>query len=211
MHYKKNDLLISAEAYLKDVEGITTRSQGFQNQYQFVNAIGNYKVKGVDFLINKQFSNASTWLSYSYSKNDYTFDSLINGNDFPNNVDLRHALTFAGTYSLNNLKFALGVNWHTGKPTTTLQQGNEIVDNDINYDLPNNDNLDDYFRTDFSTTYNFELGRETKAKIGLSVWNLLNKKNILNTYYTISDDNAVNKIENQSLGITPNVSFRINF
>ncbi len=210
LHYKKNDLLISTEAYLKDVEGITTRSQGFQNQYQFVNSIGNYQVKGIDFLINKQFTNASTWLSYSYSKNDYTFDSLNDGNDFPNNADLRHALTFAGTYTINNLKFALGVNWHTGKPTTTIQEENEIVDNDINYNLPNSNNLDDYFRTDFSTTYNFDIGRDTKAKIGLSIWNLLNKKNTLNTYYTINDDDdTVNKVENQSLGITPNISFRI--
>ncbi len=211
IHYKKNDLLISAEAYIKDVEGITTRSQGFQNQFQFVNGIGNYQAKGVDFLINKQFTNASTWLSYSYSKNDYNFDSLNNGKDFPNNVDLRHVLTFAGTYTLNNLKFALGVNWHSGKPTTIIQESNEIVDNVINYKLPNNDNLDDYFRTDFSTTYNFDLGRDTEAKIGLSIWNLLNKKNTLNTYYTLNDDDTVSKIENQSLGITPNVSFRVNF
>lgn len=211
IHYKKSNLLISAEAYLKDVEGITTRSQGFQNQYQFVNAIGSYQIKGIDFLINKQFSNASTWLSYSYSKNDYTFNALNNGNSFPNNVHLRHAITFAGTYTLNKFKFALGINWHTGKPTTTTQEGNEILDNDINYNLPNNGNLDDYFRTDFSTTYNFDFGRNTKAKIGLSVWNLLNKKNTLNTYYTITDENTVNKIKNQSLGITPNVSFRVNF
>ena len=211
LHYKKNNLLISAEAYFKDVEGITTRSQGFQNQYQFVNAIGNYQIKGIDFLINKQFTNASTWLSYSYSKNDYSFDTLNDGNSFPNNVDLRHALTFAGTYTLNNLKFALGVNWHTGKPTTTIEEGNEIVDNEINYNLPNNDNLDDYLRTDFSTTYNFDFGPNTKAKIGLSIWNLLNKKNTLNTYYTINDDDTVSEIENQSLGITPNVSFRVNF
>ncbi len=211
LHYKKNNLLISAEAYLKDVEGITTRSQGFQNQYQFVNAIGNYQVKGVDFLINKQFSNASAWLSYSYSNNDYSFDSLNDGNSFPNNVELRHAITFAGTYTLNNLKLAIGVNWHKGKPTTTVQEGNEIIDNDINYNLPSNDNLKDYFRTDFSTTYNFDLGRDTEAKIGLSIWNLLNKKNTLNTYYTINSDDTTNKVENQSLGITPNVSFRVEF
>lgn len=211
LHFKKNKILISVEAYIKGLEGITTRSQGFQNQYQFVNAIGNYKVKGIDLLINKQFANTSTWLSYSYSKNDYNFDTLNEGNDFPNNVDLRHAFTFAGTYTLNDLKFALGVNWHSGKPITKIQEGNEIVDNDINYKLPNNDNLNDYFRTDFSTTYNFDLGRDAKAKIGLSIWNLLNKKNNLNTYYSKNDDDTVSKIENQSLGITPNVSFRVNF
>ena len=201
---------MSAETYYKEVEGITARNQGFQNQYQYVNAIGSYRIKGVDFLINKQFSNASTWLSYSYSKNDYTFNALNNGDVFPNNVDLRHALTFAGTYDLDNLKLAAGVNWRTGKPFTLVNELNEIVDGEINYNAPNQDNLTDYFRIDFSTTYNFDLGNDTRAKVGLSVWNLLNQKNNLNTYYTLND-NGVNQIENQSLGITPNVSFRVNF
>lgn len=211
IRYNQNNLLISAEGYLKDVDGITTRSQGFQNQFQFVNAIGKYQIKGVDFLINKQFNNASTWLSYSYSQNDYTFSGLNNGISFPNNTDIQHALTFAGTYSLNSLKFALGVNWHTGKPITILQEGNEVVDGDLNFDTPNNSNLEDYMRTDFSATYDFELGREIKAKVGLSIWNVLNQKNTLNTYYTINDDETVNKIDSQSLGLTPNISFRINF
>ena len=56
IHFKKNNLLISLEAFIKDVDGITSRSQGFQNQYQFVNVIGKYQVKGIDLLINKQFS-----------------------------------------------------------------------------------------------------------------------------------------------------------
>ena len=62
---------MSVEAYIKNLNGITSRSQGFQNQYQFVKAIGKYQIKGLDFLINKQFNNTvSTWLSYSFSKND---------------------------------------------------------------------------------------------------------------------------------------------
>ncbi len=210
LHFKKNGLIISAEGYIKKVEGITTRSQGFQNQYQFVNAIGDYEIKGVDFLINKQFSNASTWFSYSYSKNDYIFDSLNNGERFPNNSDLRHAITFAGTYDFNDLKFALGANWRTGKPFTSVNEENAVLDDELNFNNPNQENLDDYLRIDFSTTYNFDMGRETKAKVGLSVWNLLNKRNNLNTYYTLGD-NGVNRVENQSLGITPNVTFRVNF
>lgn len=210
LHFKKNGFIISAEGYVKKVDGITSRSQGFQNQFQFVNAIGSYEIKGVDFMINKQFSNASSWLSYSYSKNNYNFDTLNNGNPFPNNADLRHAVTLAGTYDLRGLKIALGANWRTGKPFTSVNEENAIVDDKIHFNSPNMDNLDDYLRIDFSTTYNFDLGRNTRAKVGLSVWNLMNKKNNLNTYYTLSDD-TVNQIENQSLGITPNISFRINF
>lgn len=212
IHYNKNQLLISAETYIKKVDGITTRSQGFQNQYQFVNAIGSYQIQGIDFLVNKQFNNViSTWLSYSYSKNDYTFQNLNNGEPFPNNTDIRHTLTVAGTYTYNQFKIALGLNWHTGKPTTTPIAGNESTDGKINYEKPNSSNLKDYLRADCSATYDFDFSTKTHATIGASIWNVTNKKNIINNYYTLDNDNIVSKVENQSLGITPNISFRLQF
>ena len=211
IHYNQNKLLISLEAYIKDVKGITSRSQGFQNQYQFVNAIGDYHVKGIDFLINKQFSTFSTWLSYSYAKNDYTFKDLNNGEYFPNNLDIRHAATFAGTYTINNFKLALGLNWHSGKPTTFPAEIQDNTNNEIEYDSPNNERLKDYVRTDFSTTYTFYLSPKATAIIGASIWNLFDQKNIINTYYTLDSENNINTVENLSLGITPNISLRIHF
>ena len=64
LQYNKHKVLISLEGYLKEVNGITTRSQGFQNQFQFVNATGSYFSKGIDILISKQFHNFTSWLSY---------------------------------------------------------------------------------------------------------------------------------------------------
>lgn len=211
IHYNQNKLLISVEAFVKAVNGITTRSQGFQNQYQFVNAIGDYHVKGVDFLINKQFSSFSTWFSYSYSKNDYTFEELNNGENFPNNFDIRHAATFAGTYSINNFKLALGLNWHSGKPITYPSEIQDNTNNSIEYDSPNSERLKDYIRTDFSTTYTFKLNTKATTIIGVSIWNVLNQKNIINTYYTLDSENNINTVENLSLGITPNISLRVHF
>ncbi len=216
IHYNKNKLLITAETYIKKVDGITTRSQGFQNQYQFINGIGSYKIKGIDVLINKQFNDiVSTWFSYSYSKNDYTFPTLNNGMPFPNNVDTRHAFTLSGIYTYNDLKLALGFNWHSGKPTTAPINIEEGFINTINYTAPNSSNLNDYLRADCSATYNFDISRTARATIGASVWNILNKKNIINTYYTIleTEDEGpiISKVENQSLGITPNISLRVNF
>ncbi|OEK08014.1 TonB-dependent receptor [Flavivirga aquatica] len=212
IHYNKNRLLISAEAYIKKVDGITTRSQGFQNQYQFINSIGSYEIKGLDILLNKQFNNTlSSWVSYSYSTNNYTFDELNNGEKFPNNLDIKHAFTFAGAYTGKNIKFALGLNWHSGKPTTIPDTNNTIDDSTITYSSPNSAQLDDYLRTDCSITYSFNFTYKTKASIGASVWNIFNKKNILNTYYVLDSENTINKIENKSLGFTPNISLRVSF
>ena len=200
------------EAYIKKVNGITTRSQGFQNQFQFIKAIGDYKIKGADVLINKQFNNIfSSWFSYSYSKNDYTFPTLNNGKPFPNNTDTRHAFSLSSIYTYNHLKLALGLNWHSGKPTTKPIGIEDDFFDTINYESPNSSNLDDYLRADCSATYNFNISETAKATIGASIWNVLNKKNIINTYYTIDSENEINKVENQSLGITPNVSLRVNF
>ncbi|RSK40763.1 TonB-dependent receptor [Mangrovimonas spongiae] len=210
LHFNKNRLLVSAEGFIKHVDGITTRSQGFQNQYQFTNATGHYKTYGIDFLINKHFNNLSTWLSYTYSKNDYVFRSLNNNHSFPNNIDIRHQLSFAGSYAINRFKIALGLNWHTGRPYTTPKEFNQIQNTSINYQSPNSQHLNDYLRTDISTTYTFSIFKNKQAVLGASVWNVLNRKNIINTYYTLEDSNTVNKVENTSLGITPNFSFRVN-
>ena len=211
IHYNKNRLLISLEGYLKEVEGITARSQGFQNQYQFLNTIGSYTVKGFDFLVNKQFENVSTWLSYSFSKNNYSFPELNFGDEFPNNSDIRHAATFGGTYSLNNFKLALGLNWRSGKPFTKPDPDGPVSNAFINYSRPNGSNLEDYLRIDLSGTYNFKLGSKTDAIVGFSLWNVLDKKNTINTYYVLDDTATISKIENRSLGITPNASFRVQF
>ncbi|TYP96253.1 outer membrane receptor protein involved in Fe transport [Tenacibaculum adriaticum] len=204
--FDKNKLLLSAETYIKKVDGITTRSQGFQNQYQFVNATGSYLVKGIDVLINKRFQNFSTWLSYSYSDNNYTFNTLNSGDSFPNNFDITHVVNFAGTYQINKFKIALGLNWHSGKPYT---QPENMDSNTIVYQIPNSSRLEDYLKVGFSSSYQFNLGKH-KAHLGLSIWNVLDKKNIINTYYTNTGD-MISKIENQSLGFTPNLNFRVRF
>lgn len=103
------------------------------------------------------------------------------------------------------------MNWHSGIPNTEPSI-NDIPDDEvITYASPNSSNLNDYLRLDFSTNYDFNMFDNVKATIGTSVWNILNKKNIINAYYTLDNDNLVNKIENESLGITPNVSFRLRF
>ncbi|WP_452219569.1 TonB-dependent receptor plug domain-containing protein [Lacinutrix salivirga] len=212
LHYNKNKLLISTEAYYKKVENITARSQGFQNQFQFINAFGNYTITGIDFLIHKQFKNLNSWLSYTYSNNNYTFKPFNEGKPFANNVDLNHIITLANTYKYNDFKFAIGVNWRTGKPTTLPQPENSTSGGLINYQLPNSSRLNNYIRVDFSTTYNFEFSEAVNAKVGVSIWNILNTKNRLNTYSSLDlNDNSVSRIDNNALGITPNINFRVHF
>ncbi len=209
--YNQNNLLISLEGYYKNVEGITAQSQGFQNQFQFVNDIGSYTVTGLDFLINKRFNNFSTWLSYTFSNNDYTFDVINEGSSFPNSVDLTHIANASLTYSLKNFKIGLGVNWHSGRAYTKPLEMQNNSNSAIEYQNPNSSRLPDYFRADLSAIYKFQISKGINAEAGASVWNMFNQNNIINRYYTLDTDNNIVEIDNKSLKFTPNLSFRVNF
>ncbi|WP_400076044.1 TonB-dependent receptor plug domain-containing protein [Winogradskyella sp. R77965] len=209
LSFNKSGWLLSAEGYYKKIKGITTQSQGFQNQYEFIKTDGDYEIKGIDFIIRKQLRDFNTWLSYSYMDNNYSFESLPE-QTFPSNFDITHALTFGTNYTSEHLKLSLGLNWNSGRPKTIPEPGNEIINNNINYNPTNAEQLQDYLRVDVSALYDFKLSKTTKANLGISVWNLLDKENVINNFYRLNDD-AINEINQRSLRITPNVIFRVNF
>jgi len=214
INYKRNNFFIDIEGFYKQVDGITTANQGFQNQNQNIKTSGNYTVKGVEFLINKKTNTFSTWLGYTFNKNNYNFSELT-PDIFPNNLDITHSFSFGNTVTYKRVNLALGVLWRTGKPHTTPLENNEItttgISSFINYNIPNSTRLSNYFRTDFSATYKLKLSKKINGMVGISVLNVLNKKNVLNTYYKINSNNAISTINNPSIGITPNFTFRASF
>jgi hypothetical protein len=110
----------------------------------------------------------------------------------------------------------VGINYRTGKPYTEPLDGDEALDNSffparINYQSPNSSRLPEYFRADASAVYSFDMGRRIRATTGVSLLNMTNRKNSLNRYYRVNDENQIEAVESVSLGITPNVSFRVSF
>ena len=213
-NYDAQNFYVGAEAFYKLVEGISTSTQGFQNQNQVNGEIGEYEVKGLEFLINRKTDIYSIWASYTYNLNNYRFDEVLPP-EFPNNLDIRHTATFAGTYNLNELKFGVGLNYRSGRPFTEPDASDPIdstfFPNRINYNTPNSSRLPEYLRADASVIYQFDLSRSLKASAGISVLNITNRKNILNTYYQLNEENEIETISTTSLGITPNASFRVRF
>ena len=214
-NYEKRNWFISLEWFYKEVDGISTSTQGFQNQNQFNGEIGKYDNKGVEFLINHRVANFSSWLRYTYNDNNYTFDSII-PSSFPNNRDIKHAITAATTYAYRNLKVSLGFNYRTGKPfTQPLDPPNDldtsVIPFRINYREPNSSRLPEYIRLDASAIYEFPLSRRVDASLGASVLNILDRENILNTSYRLDQQFNIETVESRSLGFTPNISFRVQF
>lgn len=213
-NFHKQHVFFDIEGFYKYVDGITTANQGFQNQNQYIKTSGSYTVKGLEFLINRKTDAFSTWLGYTYNYNTYNFQALT-PNEFPNNLDIRHSISFGNTYTYKKFNFAVGLLWRTGKPFTKPQESNPIavdgLNSYINYNAPNSDNLPNYYRVDFSSTYKFNLNNKIYAMAGVSILNIFNAKNILNTYHKITPEGAVNNIDNFALGTTPNFTFRVSF
>ncbi len=210
LFYKKNDWLLDIENFYKKVNGITTSSQGFQNQLEFVRTTGNYEVWGTEMLIQKKMKQFLTWLSYTYNHNNYHFSNYEYPR-FPNNFELMHTVSWAGIYEKNNFKIALGTKWSTGRPKTSPDVSNIDLSNPVLvYNKPNNTNLHIFSQVNISSTYKWETTNGIQYKLGVSILNILNRKNEIGEYYRISSlTNSIEEVETFSLQRTPNVSFRV--
>lgn len=212
LFYRKNDWLLDIENFYKKVTGITTSSQGFQNQLEFVRTTGDYEVLGTEFLVQKKMNHFLTWLSYTYNKNNYHF-SDYEFPIFPNNFELTHTVSWAGIFEKNNFKIALGTKWSSGRPKTSPNLSViDLSDPVLVYNRPNNTNLHIFSQVNFSSTYKWETTNGIQYKFGISILNILNRKNEISEYYRISSlSNSIEEVETFSLQRTPNLSFRVSF
>lgn len=208
MNYKKSGWLLDIEGYWKEVDGITMRSQGFQTKYQFTKGTGSYEVFGVDFLVRKEWRGWSSWLSYSIMDNKYTFSDTEEGS-FRSNFDIRQSVKLGSAYRIGNYKIAAGINWHAGKPTTRLIQGQEITEGSLNFDAVNEDQLNDYVRIDISALYQIRSKNGWWADLGISVWNIINRENTIDNFYRINEQQQAQEFVQRALGITTNAVIRV--
>ena len=213
--FNKNNWLMTFETYYKKVTGINSSSQGFQNQYQYMNTVGDFQVKGVEFLIQKKISHFLTWANYNFGKSTYYFPELT-PKTFQNNFQINHFFSIGGNFEKNGYKLAIGSKWHSGKPET------EVLSNSINYSNPNNPSIDfgspnshyleGFFQVDASASYHFKTKKNLDYSFNVSVLNLLNKRNEISEYYKLDvPNNHIEQIKSYSLSRTINAGFRVSF
>lgn len=211
LSYKQNGWLLHGVGFFKLVKGITTQSQGFLDNFEFERVSGDYQARGLDFLLSKQVGFWNTWLTYGFLESDYTFLPLKE-NPFRSNFDITHAISSGLSFANQHLKVSGGLNWRTGKPYTSTVFGSDTIDGKINFAPTNNSRVSDYLRLDVSAIHSIQVAQNADIQVGFSIWNLLNKKNELNSYYTLtSPQDEVQQIVQYSLGITPNAIFKIKF
>ncbi|MCW4470560.1 TonB-dependent receptor [Flavobacterium sp. MFBS3-15] len=213
--YKDKGWLVSIENFYKKVNGITSYGQAFQDQLELIQATGSYTVVGTEFLVQKQFKGFYAWLSYTWNDNDYSFDNII-PEKFPSSFEIKHTVNSAAIYEWHNFKVALGSKWYTGKPVTPplSQTVANVADSGpgIIYASPNSAHIGNFFQVNFSASYVFNITEKSRLQLGVSVLNIFNRKNIINRYYRLNNDNdAIEVVNTYSLERTPNALIKLTF
>lgn len=200
------------DAYLKQIKGKNALSLGFLNPNDSRFHKGDQSIFGIDFYLKKDFNYFKTWISYSFNDVISNYEGLNNNENFISSINIRHSFTTSIAYKLKNFQIALAWNWRSGKPFTKSY----VSPNDQFYYLGiNTERLPYYHRLDISSTYSFNFSKKNKlkGKLGFSIRNIYNQKNLISREYIGNNnlENSVEIIDKYSLEITPNFLFRITY
>ncbi|WP_420572897.1 TonB-dependent receptor domain-containing protein [Kordia sp.] len=235
--YSHKNLNIDVDAYYKELEGLTTFTNGFSNPLENLEA-GESTIKGLDVLLKYKWNNYKIWAGYTFNDITFKFPNLIGNAEFPGNNDITHAFRISNTLKVDNWQFSLGWQIRSGKPITPVDSYVIEIDADgenagvVNFGPVNSDRLPDFHRLDASILYDFKI-KKLRAQAGISVLNLYNRVKPINLIYKAErkplDDGGIavpgttgatpeelevileQVIQRFSLGLTPNVSFKIFF
>ena len=218
--YETTDFLASVEGYYKDINGVSEYSirfrptkNGTSSDANFYHGIGYSE--GVEFLFQKKYGKLTGWISYSAGEAKNKID-VYGSNYFSASQDVTHEVKIVSLYELKNWSFSATWVYATGRPYTApdgaysiaLLNGTEQTY--INFGAKNLSRLPDYHRFDIGITYHLK-NKETKQEwgnIGLSVFNVYNRRNIWYKEYQIIS-NEVIETDKLFLGITPNLTITL--
>lgn len=189
--YETKHLLFDVEVYYKNVAGLQEylffqNPEGHSNPIpgsvpgtnpglsQFISGKG--KATGIDFLAKYENTNFSSWLAYSLSKASRRFREINNGAEIPALFDQTHEIKWTNMYALRKWNFSAVSIYTTGKPYIQSSTKEDDFSTTRVYSR-----LPDYFRTDISANYNFNI-KNVNIKPGVSVLNAFNTKNYLDIY-----------------------------
>lgn len=212
--YKKKSWFIEFDSFYKETKNITTITSGFTSELNSIFSSGEQRIKGGDLFIKKQIKNYSSWLSLAYLNQETRFNGFNNNDFFTGNLNINYSINWSHFYEYKNFNFALSWLWHSGKSITESNaitaDGNPLR---LQFSTLNNGTLPIYHKLDVSALYNFKTNPNSKLKykLGVSIQNIYNRKSIINREFRLSPglNNSLLTIDYSSLGITPNLSFRI--
>ncbi len=209
--FKDRSWLLDIDAYYRSIDGITSLTFGFLNPADPVLHKGSGFTKGLDVLLQKSASTWKAWATYTYLDAQNKFDQINNNNYFDTNATIRHSFSLSCYKKWNAFAVALGWFWRTGRPFSPLTNSGEIG-------FLNSTQLPVYHRLDLSSTYQFKEAKNWSGKIGVSFYNVYNRRTIISREYERVYNNLSDVVSTrfrvqdyQSLGFMPNLFIRVTF
>lgn len=223
--YHKKGWLVEVEGYAKEVLNVVS----FSDNPTFSSGLlrGDALSLGVDVLVKKRWKNFRSWLSYSYSKVDYTFIDF-SSDAFVAPFNQPHVFRWGNSLKWRNFEFSAALKIASGMPFTPFsavtldpfaEPDAEGVDlYQIEYQSPYSSRFDIFHQLDVTVFYNIlnNPDKHWNLKVGVSCFNVYNQQNILSRRYELEEVDTNGNPEVQAfaedkyfLGITPNAVLRL--
>ncbi|MDX2248793.1 MAG: TonB-dependent receptor [Bacteroidia bacterium] len=224
--WETKGFLVDIELYYKKTTGLVTYEYSLSPgslEINQVNLVGDGVAfaRGIDVMVQKKWGNFSGWVSYSLGRVTHRFPGIESGKPFPAAYDHLHKFNTVNTYTHNRWEVSLNWIWSSGRPYTDLverhvsrQPNEELI---VDLGSRNAKRLPAYHRMDINSTYLLTPeSKNAEVKVGISVFNLYNRKNVRDFRYSVVTDAKRKQPELISmnrnlLGITPNIFLSVTF
>ena len=220
--------LVDFDIYRKDIDGLLARNLGFGFTREDGFNQGTERILGLDLTLRRRWKYFKLWFSYNFQDSEVRFPELF-ARSFPSSLNIRNQFNISSSYTKGNWEFSFGYTFKTGAPYTSIdnvrlnrrndnrppgpgQQNNN--DFRLEFSRPNGLRVENYHRFDASVWHRFQ-GNKWRGEIGLSLINLLDRRNIYNVGYLIdfNREGEIAIVERTKffLEFTPNLSIRFSF
>lgn len=221
----ENMFELSLEGYYKRMQNVLDFKTGanlFLNEHVETEVLqGDGKAYGVEFLLKKNRGDLNGWLSYTYSRSFYRFDSefseerINDGSYFPSNFDKPHDISFIANYKLTRrFSFSMNFAYQTGRPVTypvgtfRLNNADFVVFSDRNeFRIP------DYYRLDlgFNVEGNHKKKKLAHSFITFQVYNVLGRNNPYSVFF-VTEDGEVKALQSSIFAVpVPSITYNFKF
>lgn len=180
--------------------------------------IGDGRVYGAEFGINKNIGDITGGINYTLMKSERAFPNVFGGEWFPDKFDRRHDLSATLNYKINKKWESSALFIYATGNTITLPAGRMWIMGTIMNDYVglNNFRMPPYHRLDWAVNYNLRSKNFKKSVLSFSVSNVYNRANPYFVFFTVYKGDSLYDIDIEAAQVSlfpilPSLSWRIKF
>jgi len=224
-NFRENEYELSIEGYYKRMDNVLDFKTGadlFLNENVETEVLqGDGKAYGVELLLKKNRGDFNGWLSYTYSRSLYRFDSefseerINNGEFFASNFDKPHDVSLITNYKFSR-RYSVSANfvYQTGRPVTypigTFRFNNADF---VAFSNRNEFRIPDFYRLDlgFNIEGNHKKNKLAHSFVTISVYNVLGRNNPYSVFF-VTENGEVKALQSSIFAVPiPSITYNFKF